>query len=108
MGFAQLFDIAVNPQASIVHKGQWLEGKWEWSFQWSRDLREAEAELRNALHNLLHCTVPDGALEDSWQWGNSGAAGYSVKNAYCIFTGDSRNGLLTVDYLKKRGIIPER
>jgi hypothetical protein len=66
----------VSMMRSMVHNA------WEWSFDWTEPLSNAEAALEIELLNLLYPFHPYPDVEDRHRWIPSSAGIFSVKCAY--------------------------
>ncbi|GJU14825.1 putative RNA-directed DNA polymerase [Tanacetum coccineum] len=59
--FARLYRMESNKEAKVGHKGSWVNGEWEWCWEWSRvprgrtvrELEELEATLVDALSRWI-------------------------------------------------------
>lgn len=61
--FPRLYRIAANNLASIGSMGYWDGFHWQWSFEWTRELRPQDKVEEEKLQQLLNGVCP--ALESS-------------------------------------------
>ncbi|XP_057803191.1 uncharacterized protein LOC131018490 [Salvia miltiorrhiza] len=65
--------------------GEWIEGSWEWKFEWERTLRERDLEQLRALRSCVCKIRLNAGTMDAWRWKAAGSGVFSVKTAYETF-----------------------
>ncbi|GKV02930.1 hypothetical protein SLEP1_g15304 [Rubroshorea leprosula] len=48
--------------------GNWMEGCWNWKFQWRRPLRAWEEDSTQQLIEAINHRHPVQDAEDTWSW----------------------------------------
>ncbi|GKD59605.1 reverse transcriptase domain, reverse transcriptase zinc-binding domain protein, partial [Tanacetum coccineum] len=95
--FVRLYRMESNKEAKVGHKGSWVNGEWEWCWEWSRvprgrtvgELEELEATLADVRLKQFN--------EDSWAW--------KLDAKVNVFVWRALNGRLPVRVeLDKKGI----
>ncbi|KAL8472629.1 hypothetical protein ACS0TY_029726 [Phlomoides rotata] len=80
--FGRLFRLSGQKELAIGEMGDWVNGVWEWEFNWSRPLSARNLGAFNELLNILGRYTLSTGRDDCWKWKYSSNGIYVVKKAY--------------------------
>ncbi|XP_057803570.1 uncharacterized protein LOC131018894 [Salvia miltiorrhiza] len=82
--FPRLFHLCDNKEVSVDESGLWVDGNWEWVFNWRRELLKREKGSVEALTGFLSHHIPCAGKTDGWTWKASKEGVYTTKSAYSV------------------------
>ncbi|XP_057809051.1 uncharacterized protein LOC131023524 [Salvia miltiorrhiza] len=80
--YPRLFHMSTNKEAMVSEMGKWEDGRWEWKFNWRRELLEREKAAVEDFLQFITNFVPSAGILDSWSWCGAKDGCYSTKEAY--------------------------
>nr|KYP48497.1 hypothetical protein KK1_029789 [Cajanus cajan] len=80
--FPHLYSLAANKQSTVGENGLFVEGGWQWEFQWRRRLiLQRERELENKLGELVGGVELRLNIPDMWLWKCDPSKAFTAKSA---------------------------
>nr|KYP66064.1 Putative ribonuclease H protein At1g65750 family [Cajanus cajan] len=81
--FPRLYSLAKKKQSTVGENGLFVEGGWQWEFQWRRRLiLQREKEWENELAELVGGVELQSNIPDMWLWKCDPSKAFTVKSAY--------------------------
>ncbi|GLT32030.1 hypothetical protein SLA2020_067240 [Shorea laevis] len=84
--FPRLYLLSAGKDHNISQMGEWLDGTWNWHFQWRRGLHCWEEQEVLELKKMIQDTTIIRGKDDIWEWSYSKDGVYSTKTAYQALT----------------------
>ncbi|XP_057770796.1 uncharacterized protein LOC130990592 [Salvia miltiorrhiza] len=80
--FPRLFLLSNKKNGNINEMGEWIDERWVWNLNWSRELLDREVEASRSLLNHISGFYPLEGSADKWIWRAHKEGVYTAKSAY--------------------------
>ncbi|GKB51929.1 hypothetical protein Tco_0902682 [Tanacetum coccineum] len=77
--FPRIYNLEQDKEVLVGNRGRWLDGSWEWCWDWSRPPRGRSAREFEAIEELLLNVNISHSRKDRWKWNVDDKGLFSVK-----------------------------